>query len=771
MLSLRRHKTDPYAELLDPESEFWKRYRAAILPVVLQFAIPIVLAGAKAGHRVRVTKAAPKLAPIQLPVGTHLTNALLKRIMRDTVLEYSSDLTDKLYGATYDAVKAAVSDAAAHGKPVSAVIRDLKPLFGPERAKTVAVTETTRLMGAGSQAIYRAQDVPYWEWMTVNDDLVCPICEDLDSTQFSQAEDFEPAHVNCRCFPAPAEEDAGSLDLRAAEWVIGLRFDPDQPRDDAGRWTDSETGGRVAATALDMLAHGEGVKIRPEHLGDLLAAVTKGGVEANLSKLQVEGYPNLFDRHLTETERANMPQLPRTNTELQDFSKYLGEIGLRGTLEQVDPTTLIATQNEMNTLKVAEIYNAFVERGGAFKADKGTLIVSKEGGVLDGHHRWAAAASYSITHQPTPVNILRVDAPIDVLMKAAREYPGADVARSFHTRPDPATKPFGDKPTSPPPDGGGWLWFDGQWIQIVTDGPEKQKLFDPDQPRDEAGRWTDIGTTGALSDRMQANAAKWAAEHGITPERLSSNLKAMFGGANADQLARGMSWYADAHNIATGNADKFGGSVEQQAGLLAALSPQVDWGVNVRGAEVINQALASDTFTLTQEDADARLASIERTSAQHLREGSDPEREAARLASERSFLQSHVGTVPTASVSSADLAHLLPLGGVLYDSAQKGVDIMRGASPDDVLGGFKVRSFYNNIAAPTASTSVTIDSHMIRGMLGDVNTDPAVLASVFQNPARYDMFAGAVRTSAAEQGVLPNQAQAVDWTVWREAHP
>jgi len=54
------------------------------------------------------------------------------------------------------------------------------------------------------------------------------------------------------------------------------------------------------------------------------------------------------------------------------------------------------------------------------------------------------------------------------------------------------------------------------------------------------------------------------------------------------------------------------------------------------------------------------------------------------------------------------------------DPYRKAVRIMNGETISDVLGGIKVRSFYNNLLAMPGDRNVTIDSHMIRQALGDL---------------------------------------------------
>lgn len=72
---------------------------------------------------------------------------------------------------------------------------------------------------------------------------------------------------------------------------------------------------------------------------------------------------------------------------------------------------------------------------------------------------------------------------------------------------------------------------------------------------------------------------------GETREGYVQNVIAVFESATEEQLKAGRSWYATAHQIADMMAD---GDVKVGAGLLAALSPQTAWWLNVE--------LASDAY-------------------------------------------------------------------------------------------------------------------------------------------------------------------------------
>lgn len=65
---------------------------------------------------------------------------------------------------------------------------------------------------------------------------------------------------------------------------------------------------------------------------------------------------------------------------------------------------------------------------------------------------------------------------------------------------------------------------------------------------------------------------------GPTRERYISNIVDVWESATTDQWEHGVNWYFRAHEVARTLAD---GDVRTGAGLLAALSPQTSWWLNV----------------------------------------------------------------------------------------------------------------------------------------------------------------------------------------------
>lgn len=209
----------------------------------------------------------------------------------------------------------------------------------------------------------------------------------------------------------------GKVRLRPGTSLLHLvKYREDQERDDHGRFADE--GGGATAAADDG--------------GPTLGA--------------------LFSDSLG-ISRGDMPQIP--NDHKPKFAAELKERGVTMKPETVSASSLKPTQKDFNPENVAFLRGEIA--AGRYKDNP--IVVSREGRVLDGHHRWAVEAQ-----RGGKMDVLRVDLPIrDLLREAA----------SFNTR-------------------------HGITARTVTDKVTRAKLgkllkFDPDQPRDEAGRWTDSG--------------------------------------------------------------------------------------------------------------------------------------------------------------------------------------------------------------------------------------------------------------------------------------
>ena len=103
------------------------------------------------------------------------------------------------------------------------VLDDLEPTFGPGRAASQAVTETTaaRQEAVERVTLRRGQISESDKWVTERDARVCPICAPLHNRNRTiWARRFPtgpPAHPNCRCIIEYAWETQPALPFRPGE--------------------------------------------------------------------------------------------------------------------------------------------------------------------------------------------------------------------------------------------------------------------------------------------------------------------------------------------------------------------------------------------------------------------------------------------------------------------------------------------------------------------------------------------------------------------------
>jgi len=195
----------------------------------------------------------------------------------------------------------------------------------------------------------------------------------------------------------------------------------------------------------------------------------------------------------------------------------------------------------------------------------------------------------------------------------------------------------------------------------------------------------------------------------------------------------GQRWYEDVHEATRKGVRGTSMSEEHGAGLVAAVSPGMDWsGRNINAFKELHSLKEHDYRD---------IASGDRSSLKGM-------------------------SVSQAASNAIGKAHR----------------IMLGEPPDDVLSSTKVRSFYQNIAHPEVSGPVTIDgrAHDIaanrmqgwqsdRGISGNYDDVKVDGSGPTAGPRRYEAFADSYRAAAnavsEHEGHLlrPHELQAITW--------
>lgn len=295
--------------------------------------------------------------------------------------------------------------------------------------------------------------------------------------------------------------DQTAYRLRGLGDVEGHEFHGNQWTDVAGvsqperRERSKEVG--VYSRASDVphvatkLKNGEKVTADPKVAAATIEHMGTQSEHVNLEHLDVAGVENrnIFNEHATNFTRAEMPQLPEDAAGQKAFFEHLNEHGIRIKFANADPRELMAAQNELDSVKVGQIYKYVNEHGGKLRGDTGPLFISKEGAIIDGHHRWASMAAYAMTHPETRVPVAMLSAPISKAIDVSLAYgekagiAREDIKAGFRQPKAAAAKDddgfapivVSDPPPNAPPKPDNihpWNWVNGRWVWIPTDSAD-----------------------------------------------------------------------------------------------------------------------------------------------------------------------------------------------------------------------------------------------------------------------------------------------------------
>ena len=358
-------------------------------------------------------------------------------------------------------------------------------------------------------------------------------------------------------------------------------------------------------------------------------------------------------------------------------------------------------------------------------------------------------------------------------------------------------------------------------VEISTQNPQgKKRIYDPITEMlsiDEAAVREAMKANPELGRRtIQAIKAYGFVPNGtpnnkvleVFKQNIVNNLTFLYRRVPERIRQRSKLWYDGANKIATEMGEMFDVSMPQVAGIMAAMSPQKDWFQNVSMAE---RALD----ILTKRGNEAWDENMLRYADSYVKESSDrKEREKRQDAFEKIKAVAAKGTKlkdmgtkeAAAFIRAYDEAYhsrnyriVTPEGGFgdlvrnldgkpaimmwsTYGPIEKTVSIFRDGSRSNISQqlGFehKIRSFYNNIAAPNSDIShVTIDTHAVAAGLFEAlaGTDPEVAqnfgatgsSDVIGVGGTYGLIADAYREAAQKAGVRAREMQSITWEAVR----
>jgi len=292
-------------------------------------------------------------------------------------------------------------------------------------------------------------------------------------------------------------------------------------------------------------------------------------------------------------------------------------------------------------------------------------------------------------------------------------------------------------------------------------------------------------------------------------DQMADNLDFLYGQMPGNVVETAKNWYRGANQLASGLSNRYGATIEQAAGVLAALSPQKDWYQNVSLADRVfdsYEAGVRSGTALPDEKHAAKLKelyakkeyadNVKAVLSRPFAELTDIQKAMWVRSHDQAFSDRGYDIIsPTGQSMGPALTAKGDKATAAWGSNNeiaKAIRVIENGDIDNIsmqMGEqHKVRNFYNNIVAPEyarempAIADVTMDTHAIAaGQLMPLSGSSPAVAANFGSGApgsavtgasgTYGINADAYRMAAEQAGIMPREMQSVTWEAVRNLYP
>ena len=288
-------------------------------------------------------------------------------------------------------------------------------------------------------------------------------------------------------------------------------------------------------------------------------------------------------------------------------------------------------------------------------------------------------------------------------------------------------------------------------------------------------------------------------------EGVKGNLKWLYDQFSDEVSTITKLWYDGANKISNEISKEYGYTLDQVAGVMAVLSPQMDWFRNLSlGRRVIDIYNTKQEYSLDDKMANYMLNAksegkmlfnekltkkeigllVEEMKGKKFKELSLPEKAFfVRAYDEVYNTRDYENISPTGEVNgfvrNADGSRgKVGWGG--FGPIIKSISILEDGKIKNISENLgeqhKVRNFFNNISSPNDKNAVTIDTHAVAAALLEplAGSDEQVALNLggpktnsIGSVGTYAIYADAYRELASELGILPRELQSITWEAVR----